>query len=305
MKRFPVISSRAAALSSARAGGPDAAPILVVPSMPVPAYEPPPAPAATVSAPQPIGGRGNEYEAARLPIALPGPDMLTVANGLGGLFSKELTIFSSQQAWTGCDVYVDTADLGTATDYYLKVRVYSLVQSVRTLVDSAFLPLQIAAQRVWACAARALGERFDVTVQLCNIGGALAFPVTELSATVICSDKSTDVRASSQALSVAGEQVFPFTNAIPFTHETMRLTGYALTSNAAAPVWLQFRNGALTTDPIVHTVGVNPGESIMVRESKALESLLFPDGIMWSLSTDPEAYAFPGANLVYWSAFYK
>lgn len=289
--------TRATELARARAEGPAAAPNVIVPTMPIRTFKPPPAPPAAIVEQQPVGGRGDDYEAARIPFSLPGT---VVFSGPAG-FSPEVSLFSSVRTWRGCDVFVNVPVLGV--DQYLRIRVYSIVQGVRSEIDSALISFDgyPNERQLWVCAARGMGERFEVTAQYYQMAQG-APPAATFNVEVMCSDKCVEqiARDGDQPLVMGGQTWV--TGAQSLEMPGVRLVGFTVTNFSAVNAWLLFINGPTTAHPIVSAVGVPPGQSV-VQRVPSFQAYGFALGFTLAPSLDPTAYA-AAADVAY-SVFVK
>jgi hypothetical protein len=177
----------------------------------------------------PNQGYGTDIEAQRIAVPMPKPvnDLVGVFN----TFSNEVTVYQTQSRWRGIDVYVDdnaiSAPHGVATLFgipntgVLVTRVYGYAQgSGWNLVSQGMLGFwgaQLSARPMgflqgrgtWVCAARAVCEKFAVTVQYYDtfdVAGLPVFPTGNLMVTVAAADESVPVPYDVGAVYAAGPQ---------------------------------------------------------------------------------------------------
>lgn len=206
-----------------------------LPAMPVEPFSPV---IAVPAAPPPptFDGRAVDYETGQARI-------------INWPLATETLVYTTRKRWRACDVYVSVVQLAPSAlaPFIVSVFVYAIVVGQRTLVASGRLPFSnvgtaLLPQNVWACAARAGAEKFEVTVRA---DGADMQGKMGIVATVIATDEAVAPLVRLGEITLTGNITF----------------GTVSTTDA-----VQFATSSLTVKPpprleVVRVAGINSGSA--------------------------------------------
>lgn len=155
-----------------------------------------------------------------------------------------VTIYTTKRRRTGVDVYVTFTNTVVPNPTLIRIWVYAITGSSRSLVETGWFFEFTAGATQRVAAARAIADRFEVVAQICLIAGATALPdvLIQAEASDWCLDIDPTDLAISLSLVTQGDPMTmpPFVPAqANFASFLTRLTGAIVTNTTAAVLYWQ------------------------------------------------------------------
>jgi hypothetical protein len=220
-----------------------------------------------------------------------------------GVVTPERSVYSTRKRWRAVDVYCVPPTMPAGT--FLRFRVYAIADGVgRVLVASGFLsstPANVSTVRLrrWVCAARAICDRFEITVQSI---GFLSIAGEEMQVSCVASDEATEVPLYVGAAdlfdpanaSIATTRILPSAGAASDPSYDTEIVGIFGANDTGAPAFIQIHDDVTTvpTAAPVIVVAVPDGGSVAVGpDVLAAYGYRFGErGCMAAWSTTPKVY---------------
>lgn len=262
---------------------------LRLPSIPAPAYDPPP--------PKGLDPTPQTSAAARREIK-----NFSLVDPPSGL--SEILLFTFDSPWRGCDVYLyPPATIFQAFQGFARVKIYAVSDVGRALVASGMYAPAITppggigltpSGAIWIAGVRGIAQRFEVT---CALSGAIITPGTvgnTLQAVGIASDEATTIprEVGESRLAAAGlitGACLPGNGAGSDDKLAMLVTKIVAGNTAPAFRYLQLHAAATVAGASVLTlrdvIAIPPGQTVVVDQPMGRYT---QSGLVAIVSTTPQ-----------------